>query len=94
MICTDVLEHVEPEYLSAVLADLKRCVLKVGYFVIATGPSEKFYADGRNAHLTQQPAPWWIARLEAFFQVGWHQVTPKDVFILVEPMKEVKINGL
>lgn len=63
--CTDVLEHIEPDCLDEVLADLRRCTRHVGYFLVATGPAMKTLADGRNAHLIQQPFDWWKARLEA-----------------------------
>ncbi len=68
--CTDVLEHIEPERLAHVLDDLKRCVKQIGYFVIHTGPAQKTLADGRNAHLIQQPKDWWVKQLNKFFQVG------------------------
>lgn len=67
VVCTDVLEHIEPDRLGAVLADLARCVRKVGYFVIYLGPSTKTLADGRNSHLIQQEAGWWAATLRKFF---------------------------
>lgn len=70
VVCTDVLEHIEPDHLDAVLSDLKRCVQKVGYFVIHTGPSMKTLADGRNSHLIQQPAGWWSKQVGKFFKVG------------------------
>jgi len=70
VVCTDVLEHIEPEHLWAVLDDLRRCTLKVGYFVIYTEPAQKTLADGRNAHLIQKPRAWWQKRLEKFFYVG------------------------
>jgi hypothetical protein len=70
VVCSDVLEHIEPDRLGFVLDDLKRCVKQIGYFVIHTGPAMKTLADGRNAHLIQQPAAWWTAQLEKFFQVG------------------------
>lgn len=70
VVCTDVLEHIEPSLLDGVLADLQRCVKKVGYFTIHTGPAMKTLADGRNAHLIQQGELWWRAKLERFFAVG------------------------
>jgi len=68
--CTDVLEHVEPECLEAVLLDISRCTLKVCYTVINTGPAIKVLADGRNAHLIQQPLEWWKEQLAAYFSVA------------------------
>jgi hypothetical protein len=57
--CIDVLEHIEPECLLAVLDDLKRLTLGVLFATIATGPAAKTLSDGRNAHLIQQPISWW-----------------------------------
>lgn len=62
--CTDVLEHVEPERLDAVLAHLKSLARKVALVVIATRPSGKVLTDGRNAHLILEQDDWWQARLE------------------------------
>lgn len=70
VVCTDVLEHIEPELLPEVLADIRRCLSNVGYFVIHTGPASKTYADGRNTHLIQEGKDWWVAVLKQFFVVG------------------------
>jgi hypothetical protein len=68
VVCTDVLEHVEPDCLDAVLADLKRLSLKGCYVSIATRPGNKRLPDGRNAHLIVQSPVWWIGR---FLDAGW-----------------------
>jgi hypothetical protein len=60
--CIDVLEHIEPDCLDAVLDDLQR-ITKVGFFTIHTGPAQKVLSDGRNAHLIQQPARWWLPHI-------------------------------
>ena len=65
VVCGDVLEHIEPEYLDAVLDDLKRVTHIVGMFHIDTRPALKTLPDGRNAHLIQQPAEWWFPKLYA-----------------------------
>ena len=70
VVCTDVLEHVEPELLAAVLAHLKLLARKAVFAVIATRPSGKIMADGRNAHLIQESSEWWAATLtEAGFSI-------------------------
>ncbi len=61
--CIDVLEHIEPECLDAVLDDLRRCMLKVGYFTIETRPAMKVLPDGRNAHLIQESYAWWLPKI-------------------------------
>ncbi len=70
VVCTDVLEHIEPERLAFVLADLRRCVKKIGFFVIHTGPAGKTLPDGRNTHLIQRDKGWWRGALKKFFAVG------------------------
>jgi hypothetical protein len=68
--CTDVLEHIEPECLDAVLRDIRRCMKTVGFLLVSTRPANKCLPDGRNAHLIQQPYEWWQERFEAAgFQV-------------------------
>jgi len=85
VICTDVLEHIEPEKIHAVLSDLKRCVRKIGYFVIHTGPSTKNLADGRNSHLLQKDRVWWKSMLRMYFDV------PKEAVIETPPLLHITV---
>jgi hypothetical protein len=67
--CIDVLEHIEPTLLDNVLDDLRRVTLQIGVFSVDCAPAQKVLPDGRNAHLIQQPAEWWLPRLQARFDV-------------------------
>lgn len=69
VVCTDVLEHVEPDRLVAVLADLRRVTQGVGFFVIHLGPARKCLPDGRNTHLIQQDGMWWLGAVQEVFTV-------------------------
>lgn len=69
VVCTDVLEHIEPEKLDAVLNDLRGLTLKVAYLAIATVPAEKTLPDGRNTHLIVQDQEWWTERVGRFFEI-------------------------
>jgi hypothetical protein len=82
--CTDVLEHIEPEYLDAVLDDLQRLTRKVGFFVIATGPANKTLADGRNAHLIQEGPEWWLPKIMARFDLKQFMSQKHAFFVLVK----------
>ena len=83
VVCTDVLEHIEPECLDDVLADLRRCVKRVGFFTIATRPAKKYLADGRNAHLIQQDARWWLDKLWAHFRISQFNDLGGEVLVIV-----------
>jgi hypothetical protein len=73
--CIDVLEHVEPDFIDNVLEDLKRVTIGVGFFTVHTEPAFKQLPDGRNAHLTQRPAQWWVPQImERFELVSYNRV--------------------
>jgi len=74
--CGDVLEHVEPECLEAVMDDLQRLTLKVCLLVVHTGAAAKHFPDGRNLHLTQQPVRWWLPKLMARWDLAHASVGP------------------
>ena len=85
VICTDVLEHIEPDKLIFVLDDLSRCVRQVGYFTICTAPAQKTLADGRNAHLILQGIEWWKQKLEQFFVIGKIVKKGPELHVVVGP---------
>jgi 2-polyprenyl-3-methyl-5-hydroxy-6-metoxy-1,4-benzoquinol methylase len=63
VVCTDVLEHIEPDRLANVLAHLQTLARKAIFAVISTKGSNKVLPNGRNAHLIIKPARWWRDRL-------------------------------
>lgn len=70
VVCTDVLEHIEPECLDDVLDNIAGLTKKAAFLVIATRPAKKVLPDGRNAHLIIKPPPWWLVRLKKRFIVS------------------------
>lgn len=82
--CIDVLEHIEPALLDNVLDDLKRVTLGVGVFTVHTGPAVKFLADGRNAHLIQQPPAWWLPKFLDRFELANFNRMPMGFWVAVE----------
>lgn len=85
VLCTDVLEHVEPEMLRYVLDDLRRVTKRAGYFVIHMGPARKILWDGRNTHLIQRDAQWWLGELRAFFVIGKSWQKGPELHVIVGP---------
>lgn len=69
VVCLDVLEHVEPDCLDAVLDHVRGLMKSLGLFVIATRPARKRLPDGRNAHLIVESADWWRSKIEKVFKV-------------------------
>ena len=84
VVCTDVLEHIEPECLDEVLDDLKRVVRRVGFLVIANRPAKKTLPDGRNAHLIQEDSAWWMPRLKSRFAVAYVKEMTGEFAVVVE----------
>lgn len=99
VICTDVLEHIEPECLDLVLSDIARCTRRMAFLNVSTRPAEKTLPDGRNVHLIQKSTNWWIKKMCNYFRiVDIHAlgetgatllpVQGSKVIFLVEPLNE------
>lgn len=86
VINTDVLEHVESEYVIPVLDDLKRVTKKVGFFAIHTGPAMHILPSGQNAHITQRPAEWWLNLILERFTLRAYEKDTHGFWCIVEPI--------
>jgi len=86
VVCTDVLEHIEPAAIEAVLDDLRRLSLKAAFCVVSTRPARRTLPDGRNAHLIQESYRWWLPKfwqrwdVRVFRQNSFQE--PDDEFIV------------
>ena len=64
VICIDVLEHIEEQYISAVLDELSWYVKRGGFFTICLKPARKHtLPDGRGAHILLKSKEWWLKEL-------------------------------
>lgn len=68
IVATDVLEHVEPAKVPAVLRHIFLLAGKGAFFTISCAPAKETLPDGRNAHLSIRPPDFW---LEATQRVGF-----------------------
>lgn len=90
VICLDVLEHIELEFLDNVFVHLRLLIKKVGFLVIAQQPATQILEDGRNAHLILESPEWWYKRIGNImslrFNVVRHygQTLKKDLVFLLE----------
>lgn len=87
VVCTDVLEHIEPECLQSVLEHLRALTRQVAHIVIAIKPDgHKKLRDGRDPHLIVKPPDWWRAKLEQHYQlVRCVNVTNRDATFRAYP---------
>lgn len=69
LVCTDVLEHIEPHLLEEVLRHTARLTKTVALFVVGTRASDKAMKDRRNAHLIIEPMNWWLTQIERHWRV-------------------------
>jgi 2-polyprenyl-3-methyl-5-hydroxy-6-metoxy-1,4-benzoquinol methylase len=65
LVCTDVLEHIEPPKIDNVLAHIDSLFTKSAWLLIDTQPAIKNLADGRNAHLILENQEWWTDKVKS-----------------------------
>lgn len=90
VVCTNVLEMVEPDHIGQVLDDIRSLTNKVCFFVIATVRSKDCLPDGRNKHLTVNDANWWTAALTINFSIEMMQNHHHEVVILCRPLPKAE----
>ncbi len=64
-VCLDVMEHIEPDCLDAVFADLTRVSRKLLFVVVSTKLSKRIMADGRDTHISLHDDAWWVSAFTA-----------------------------
>lgn len=91
VVCNDVLEHIEPECLDAVLDELQRLAIKGVFLSVNMMPAAKKLPDGRNAHLIQESADWWLPKLMSRWSLQMFHMHKKGgdfgVFMLTKKSK-------
>ena len=85
--CIDVLEHIEPEYLDAVLKHLASLTKKFAFLTVHTAPAKKVLSDGRNAHLIIEPMSWWTSVLGRYLEIVTYEQDehPNAFWVLATP---------
>lgn len=83
--CIDVLEHIEPQSLDAVISEISSISQKLAFLTVHTGPAKKMLTDGRNAHLIQESTSWWLGQFEPHFDILHVQQVRKGFFVIACP---------
>ncbi len=94
VVCTDVLEHVEPDLLDNVLTHIASLTKKRGYLSVCTREAKKKLTDGRNAHLIIENNHWWIKKILFYFDIIRFQRFDDTSIFMVEPINLVNGGSL
>lgn len=70
VVCCDVMEHIEEDFLDSVMQHLQGLIRKGAFFNISTVEAHAILDDGSNAHKLVKPAAWWVEMFEKFFEVN------------------------
>ena len=86
VVCTDVLEHIEPEFLDNVLTEIHDLSKRLVFLTVATRKACKTLADGRNAHLIIENEKWWMEKLTSKFKILEKFGTTREFTVIGEPL--------
>lgn len=64
VVCCDVMEHVEPEFVDQTIDWIYYYSTKIIYVSICCAPSLETFDDGSNLHLTVKPPSFWLEHFE------------------------------
>lgn len=84
LVCTDVMEHIEPDCLEAILDDLQAHTKKIAFITVSTRLARKILDDGRNAHLIVQPYDWWLPKFMSRFKIKQFNNMGDEFFLILE----------
>lgn len=91
VICFDVMEHVEEEYIENVLEHIHSCTDRLVFFYISTEPSSRILPDGRNTHITLKSEIEWLCILDKYFTLRtFKEQQPAGFYAVCAPRNEIK----
>jgi hypothetical protein len=92
--CADVMEHIPPGRIDAVLAAIAARVRRAAFFRISTVPDGCGKLIGERLHLTVEPAAWWVERVGRVFEVAHWRAEAGDVEIVAHaPCLYARVTG-
>ena len=91
VVCSDVLEHIEPDLLDNVLGHINSLTRKRALLIISTRPAGKTLADGRNAHLIIEDLAWWKERLGRIFRIEMDEERNSEAVFICEPARSLPV---
>lgn len=83
VVCTDVMEHVEPEFVDSVLRHIGTLANRAVVFSISCEEGVRLLADGSNTHRSVHDAEWWVRKLFRIGAVEVHRADAKELVCVV-----------
>lgn len=80
----DVMEHIEPPCVDNVLKHMEKFAKCMIIFKINLTDALKELPDGRNTHVLQRSAPWWIKKIGQYFSVVEAIANGNDLILLAQ----------
>lgn len=88
VVCTDVMEHIEPECVDTVLKHICSLTEHVAIINVSLIPAVKTLADGRNAHVCLKPKEWWLSFLKKYFVLIEQADSPIELLVVGQPISK------
>lgn len=79
--CTDVMEHIPPEDVQAVIDNIMRCVDGC-FFQISLVPDNMGALIGQPLHLSVFPVEWWLEKFAAY-KVAWQWANAENAMFYI-----------
>lgn len=86
VVCTDVMEHVEPECVDAVLRHICELTQSVAIIDVALTLAVKKLPDGRNAHICLKPRDWWLSFIKKYFVLIEQASDERSLLVVGQPI--------
>ena len=86
VVCTDVMEHIEPECVDAVLKHICELTERVAIIDVALTPAVKTLPDGRNAHICLKHKDWWLSYIKKYFVLIEQASDARSLLVVGQPI--------
>lgn len=84
VVCTDVMEHIEPQFCDEVLDHIQALAMRGVFFVIAIKPAIKPLPDGTNPHKILESEIWWLNKLCKRWHLWQFENNPKRFAVFMK----------
>ena len=88
VVCTDVMEHIEPQCVDAVLRHICELTEHVAIIDVSLIPAQKTLPDGRNAHISIHNKDWWLSYFRKYFVIVEQADSALELLVVCQPISK------